>query len=176
MKKKILILSIAIVAVAAVGLGAFGIAGAAGLDLPALAGPQSDALGVLEHGGDSPLRPYIEEASAGILGITVEELQTALDEGTTVSELLETAGLTHLEFRMALDEATPGIVRAALADEAITQEQADRILEYGLPFGRGCGGRHGGNGGPGGSGGFGPGGPQGSGPGFPGGDVLSGNG
>lgn len=264
MKKKILILSAAIVVVAAVGLGAFGIASAAGLNLPALqtGSPYAYAGRILGHGGDGPLRPYIEEATADILGITVDELQAlledgatltdlieaagltvvefrsqleaalpeiveqaladeaitqeqadailanglpvrgfwsgalqpyileasaeilgmsadelqaALDAGTTVSELLEEAGMTHLQFRMALDEATPGIVETALADEAITQEQADQILEYGLQVGRCGGGHHGRGGGP---GGFGPGGPDGSGfgPGFPGGSLLSENG
>lgn len=263
MKKKILILSLAIVAVAAVGLGAFGVATAAGQNLPALitgipaasaagmdalqaGGPGAVAGRIFGHGGDGPLKPYLEEATAEILGISVDELQAALDggqrlsdlieaagltveafnaaleaalpeivaqaladgviteelaeailenglpgrrgwfsplrpyieeataeilgidtdelqaaleDGTAMGELLDEAGLTHLEFRMALDEATPGIVRSALADEAITEAEADTILEYGLSLGS-CGpGRHG-HGGP---GGFGPGGPNGPG-------------
>jgi uncharacterized protein YidB (DUF937 family) len=94
---------------------------------------------------DHPLQPYVEEAVAEILGLTVEELQAARDEGTRTVDLIEAAGLTVDEFRAALDEALPGIVEQALADGAITQEQADLILERGVPmFGRGGPGKHGG--------------------------------
>jgi hypothetical protein len=128
-----------------------------------------------------PLNPYVLDATAEILGMSVEDLQAALEDGTTVGELLDETGLTHLEFRQALDDATPGIVRAALADEAITEEQAENILEYGLSLGP-CGPERHGHGGP---GGFGPGGPngpggpegpQGFGPGMEGQPFLSENG
>ncbi|GAB4580378.1 MAG: hypothetical protein Fur0022_31180 [Anaerolineales bacterium] len=95
--------------------------------------------------GDHPLQPYVEEAVAGILGLTVEELQAARDEGTRTVDLIEAAGLTVEEFRTALAEATPAIVEQALADGAITQEQADLILENGLRvFGCGGPGKYGG--------------------------------
>ena len=80
-----------------------------------------------------PLGPYVQEATARILGMSVEEFQAALADGTTLDELLADAGMSHLELRMAIDEATPEIVEAALADEVITAEQAEKLLEYGLP-------------------------------------------
>lgn len=82
--------------------------------------------------GNGPLQPYIEEAVAGLLGMSVEELQAAKEAGTTMAQLLEDAGLTAEEFRAALEAALPGLVEQALADGAITQEQADIILENGL--------------------------------------------
>ncbi len=106
---------------------------------------QDQSLGRGKH-GDGPLQPYIEEAVADILGISIEDLQAAKDAGTKMSELLTTAGLTEEELKTALEAALPDIVAQALADEAITQEQADTILAKGL---RSFGGRgeHGGMGG-----------------------------
>jgi len=95
-------------------------------------GPGSFGLGNLD--GDHPLAPYVEAAVADILGISVEDLQAARENGTRTSELLDTAGLTADEFKTALEAALPDIVAQALADEAITQEQADLILENGLRF------------------------------------------
>lgn len=138
MMKKILILSIAIVAVAAVGLGAFGIAGAAGivdLDLPALQGrgPRAEYGRMYTDQGDGPLAPYVQEATAEILGITVEELEAAYEDGQRLSDLVEEAGLTIEEYRLALEEAWPGIVGQALADGAITEDGAERLLAMGIP-------------------------------------------
>jgi len=82
--------------------------------------------------GFGPLNPYVVEASADILGIDVEELQAALEDGTPIEEILDEAGVTVLEYRMALDAATQDIVDQALEDGAITDEQAEKILEYGL--------------------------------------------
>lgn len=116
---------------------------------------------ILEHGlrrpqrrGFGPLFPYVKEATADILGMDVEDLEAALADGVTMDELLDDAGLTHLDFQQALNEATPDIVEAALEDEAITQEQADQILEYGL---HNCGSRRKGPGGQGNGQGSGPG-------------------
>lgn len=104
-------------------------------------GPGSFGLGDMD--GDHPLAPYVEAAVADILGIRVEDLQAARENGTRTSELLDAAGLTAEEFKTALETATPDIVAQALADGAITQEQADLILENGLRFF----GHHGGPGG-----------------------------
>ncbi|MCB9134759.1 MAG: hypothetical protein H6636_04980 [Anaerolineales bacterium] len=100
--------------------------------------------------GDHPLQPYIDAAIAKILGLTVDELQTAKTEGKQMSDLLDAAGLTQEEFQAAFDAAAPGIVEQALADGVITQEQADAIVANGLRmFNRGGPGGHDGFGGPG---------------------------
>jgi len=142
MKKKLFILSIAVLAVAALGLSAFSYAQAAGVDLPAM---QFNGPGrVFAHPGGGrgagPLGPYIQEAAAEILGMSAEELQAALDEGVRMAALIEEAGLTVEEFRTAMEAALPGIVDQALADDAITEAQAELILENGL---RGAYGRFG---------------------------------
>jgi hypothetical protein len=100
-----------------------------------------------------PLGTYVKEASAEILGLTVDELEAARMDGVTMAALLEDAGLTADEFQAALQETLPDIVAAALEDGVITQVQADAIIENGLGS-MNCGGgfgRHGGRGG------FGPG-------------------
>lgn len=136
MKKTLVIVAIAIASVAALGLMAFSFADAAGgFDVPSLQafdGPQ------FKEQGEGALVPYVEEAIADILGISVEELQAAHEDGVPMETLIEEAGLTPEEFRAALDEATPGIVEQALNDGAITEEQANFILEHGLhrPKGR----------------------------------------
>jgi hypothetical protein len=90
-----------------------------------------------------------EALTAQVLGISVDELQTAREAGTTREELLENAGLTAEEFRTALQSAYEAAVQQAVEDGVITQEQADQILANGGGFGPGFGpgfgrGRHGG--------------------------------
>ncbi len=132
MKTKLFTLAVIVVAVVALGLTGFSYASAQTQDAPLF---QQRGPGGPE--GEHPLRPYVEAAVADILGMSVEDLQAAKEAGTRLPELLEAAGLTPEEFRAALDEATPGIVAQALEDGAITQEQADFILENGLRRPRG---------------------------------------
>ncbi len=135
MKKTIFILTAALAVVAALGLTAFSYASARGLDATT-AGFQHRGFGP-GPGGDHPLAPYVEAAIAEILGISVEEFQAAREEGTRLPELIEAAGLTAEEFQAALETAMPDVLAEAVADEVITQDEADAILERGLrPFGR----------------------------------------
>ncbi|MEW5986525.1 MAG: hypothetical protein AB1791_07835 [Chloroflexota bacterium] len=85
------------------------------------------------------------ELRASVLGLTVEELEAAVADGTTFSELLDQAGLTATEYRDAMDEAYQAAVAQAVEDGLITQEQADLALESGFGLG-GCPGGHGGMG------------------------------
>lgn len=86
--------------------------------------------------------------AAGVLGMTVEELQQALVDGETPAAIIEEAGLTVAEFRTALNEAYQAEIQELVDGGVITQEQADQILSSGL--GGGCGfggfGRFGGSG------------------------------
>ncbi len=135
------------------------------------------------------LKEYIDPAAltAGVLGISVDDLEAAIADGTTMSELLDQQGLTAAEFREAMQAAHEAAVEDAVEAGVITAEQAEQIQSRaGFGFGR-PGGRHGGHGGfgpgefgprkfgPGGVGpeGFGPGGfgPQNGQPAAPTGDV-----
>jgi len=100
------------------------------------------------------------------LGLTVEELAAARDEGTRVYDLAEEQGIDMDTLMTAVSEARTAAFAQAVADGTLTQEQADLLLSqsgphfglggHGGPGGRGMHGGHGGHGGMRG-GGFGPG-------------------
>lgn len=117
-----------------------------------------------------------EELAAKALGITVEQLQAARDEGKTMFQLMNELGLDPVTVRTSMNTAYQEAVQDAVNQGVITQEQADVILS--LPgagfsgprgrgglrgfhgrggFGQGFGGPGGFNPGFGGRGGFGPG-------------------
>ena len=97
------------------------------------------------------------------LGLTVEELAAAKDEGTRLSDLAEQQGVDLETLQTAVSDARTAAIEQAVTDGTITQDQADILLSQDGPGfgGRGHGGPggrdgHGGHGGPRG-GGFGPG-------------------
>ncbi len=88
---------------------------------------------------------------AQALGMTVEELQAAREEGKFIPDLIEEQGLTQEEFQEAVQAAYEQMINQAVADGVITQAQADLLLSaeaqpgHGMPpFGPGGapGGRH----------------------------------
>lgn len=112
------------------------------------------------HGrhGPNPLADYLNRddiaaATAGALGMTVEELQTAREDGQTIAEIAEAQGVDLEDVQAAVQEVYEESVAAALADGAITEDVAAQLLEREVGLG-GFGPCHGGPGGP---DGFGPG-------------------
>ncbi|MCP4140665.1 MAG: hypothetical protein GY755_10320 [Chloroflexi bacterium] len=83
--------------------------------------------------GDSPLHDYMSEAMADALGISVEELDAAREDGG-VRALIEEQGLSEDELSTLMQGVREKALAAAVADDAITQEEADAIQERG--FGR----------------------------------------
>lgn len=98
------------------------------------------------------------EAAAQVLGMTADELSTALQNGTTLETLAEEAGVELQAVRDALSAVHADEMRAqikqAVADGTISQDKADWLLEgldkgyldgpgFGLDFGRGGCGDHG---------------------------------
>jgi len=71
---------------------------------------------------------------AKALGMTAEELQTAYDEGKTLTDLLNDTGLDAAAVRENLQTARTEAIAQAVADGVITQEQADE-MEDGRGFG-----------------------------------------
>lgn len=99
------------------------------------------------------LMAYIDQEAltAQALGISVEELQTAREEGKSMPALIEELGLDETQVREAMQAAYEEAVQQAVADGVITQEQADLILSEGFgPHGFGDFGGRGERGGPGG--------------------------
>jgi hypothetical protein len=104
-------------------------------------------------GGRGPLRGAGLEAAAEVLGMTTDELITALRSGKTLEELAEEAGVDVQEVRDAIQAARATELRSriqqAVEDGTITQENADWLLEgldkgfIGVPGGFGLGGPRG---------------------------------
>lgn len=102
------------------------------------------------------------EAAAKVLGMTTDELSTALQNGKTLEQLAQDANVDVQDVKDAIQAAHATEIRSriqqALDDGTITQENADWLLEgldkgfIGVPGAFGFGGPHG-QGGP----GFGPG-------------------
>jgi len=73
------------------------------------------------------------EKKAEILGITVEELNTAREEGTTFHEIIEEKGLDFDEFHEQMKEKRAERIKARMdqlvEDGRITREEADERIE-----------------------------------------------
>ncbi len=96
------------------------------------------------------LKDYIDREAllAEALGMSVADLQAALEDGASLPALIEELGLTFAELAEAQQAAHGAAVQEAVADGVISQAQADQILS-GRFGGRGFGGGHGGFHGPG---------------------------
>lgn len=75
------------------------------------------------------LKAYIDENAllAEALGISVDELQAAREEGTRLPTLIEELGLEAADVRASLQTAYDAAVQGAVDAGVITQEQADQI-------------------------------------------------
>ena len=101
------------------------------------------------------------EAAAKVLGMTTDEVQSALQGGKTLQDLADEAGVDIADVQAAIQAAHATEMRdriqQAVDDGTITQENADWLLEgldkgfIGTPgaFHLGFGGPRGGHGGPG---------------------------
>jgi len=91
------------------------------------------------------LKSYLdhEEFVAEALGMSVDEVEAAIAEGQTLSDLLDAQGMDSATYRENLAAAQQAAIAQAVEDGAITQEQADQLQEFGPGhFGFGPG-RHG---------------------------------
>ena len=93
------------------------------------------------------LRDVIDQKAllAEALGMTTEELETALDGGQSLSDLMTAAGIDADTLQTNVQAAYEAAVARAVADGVITQAQADAVLaqdtNFGLFGGHGRGGR-----------------------------------
>ncbi len=78
--------------------------------------------------------------TADILGISVEELEQAREDGVRLPELVEELGLDIEEVKAELQVAKEAAIQQAVDDGTITQEEADALLNG---EGRGRNGRNG---------------------------------
>lgn len=145
MKKKIMIVLGGLLAVAI----AFGAIRATTVYAQAGTTPQHD--GGRGHGGGRGLGDAELTAAAKVLGMTADELSTALSEGKTLEDLATTAKVDIQDVKDAItavhSEEMRAQIEAGVADGTISQEKADWLLE-GLDKGFLDGGRGFGLGGP----------------------------
>jgi hypothetical protein len=89
------------------------------------------------------LKNYIEKDAllAKALGITVEELEAAKEDDQRIPDLLEELGIDQETFEANMQAAHEEVVRQAVQDGVITQEQADLMLDNGFRGVHGPGGR-----------------------------------
>jgi len=139
MKKWLLIGSLALVAV--IGVTLLAGVGIVNAQAPTPGTPSGGGMrGGWMMGGDTPMSEYMHAALAEKLGLTVEELEAKIAEGTTAWDLAEEKGLTVEEFQAMMLEARTTALAQMVADGTITQEQADWMSQRGA-------GRMGGRGG-----------------------------
>lgn len=72
----------------------------------------------------------MHEAIANALGISVTELEAALDAGQTPALLAQELGVDFTDVLAAMDAVHIAALQQAVADGLITQEQADWILSH----------------------------------------------
>jgi hypothetical protein len=128
-------------------------------------GPDTPGYGLMDFGrgpgggrgfglGDAEL-----EAAAKVLGMTADEVSSALQSGKTLQDLADEAGVDITDVHAAIQAVHVTEMRAritqAVEDGTITQENADWLNEgldkgfIGVPGAFGFGGHHGRGGGPG---------------------------
>jgi DUF971 family protein len=83
------------------------------------------------------LHDYMSQAIADEFGLTVEELDALHDSGETLWDYAQEQGISQDEFFSRMQAARSEALAQAVADEVITQEQADWMLNH---MGQGMGG------------------------------------
>jgi hypothetical protein len=87
--------------------------------------------------GGGVLHEYMQDAWAEALGLTREDLDSRLAAGEMHYSIALALGLTVDEFTALMSEVRAGAIAAAVADGALTEAQADWMLQR-MP-GRGLG-------------------------------------
>ena len=154
------IIGIALVAVLALGVAAFGGAAIVSAQTATPAPAASDGGFGPGHfdglGPRSPVdangQPLIDKATrqsilAEALGITVDELKTQLDAGKTLREIAQAQGLDEATFKANLQTARNKVLDQLVANGKLTQAQANAIKQHAANCGLG-GGHKGGHRGP----------------------------
>jgi hypothetical protein len=86
-------------------------------------------MGGFHSGGQGLLHPYMVEAFAKALDIDPADLQAQLDAGETLAQIAADQGISQEAFGELWIQARTEAINAAVADEVITQAQADWMIE-----------------------------------------------
>jgi hypothetical protein len=77
-----------------------------------------------------PMHEYMIAAFAQAINLTPDELEARLDAGETMWEIAAAQGLDAEQFRQVMLDARTQALNAAVAAGAMTQEQADWMLDH----------------------------------------------
>ncbi len=128
MKKTLLIVAIAVLAIAALSAG---VAFAQGGNPPAngYSGMGGMMGGRGGYGGYSPVHDYVEKALAAELDLTEAQVEEAFAAGKTMSQIALDHGVTQADLATFMAEIHKTAFAAAVKDGVMTQEQADFMLQ-----------------------------------------------
>ena len=132
MKKILVIVSSVMVALVIFGAGFFfanqtNLVSAAGL--PAGFGPGNMAGGRGGMMGGGQMREYVEQALADKLGMTKAEVETALDGGKSMYQLVLDKGFKEADVTALLTDVHKTGLAKAVSAGVVTQAQADAMLK-----------------------------------------------
>lgn len=80
--------------------------------------------------GEGLLHDYMSTALSNAFGLSVEDLEALHDSGETLWDYAQEQGITQDEFFSLMQDARSEALTQAVADEVITQEQADWMLDH----------------------------------------------
>ena len=82
------------------------------------------------NGSYGPMHTYMVEAMAKQLNLTVEDLQTRIQNGETPYEIAKAQGLTDEQIQEVMSKVHDEALAAAVAAGVLTQEQADWMDQH----------------------------------------------
>ncbi len=85
------------------------------------------------------LHDYMEKALAEKLGVPLATIEAQFDAGKTLYQIALDNGIAQADLPAFMLEVRTAAIKAAVADDVITQAQADRMLQSG-GYGMGQGG------------------------------------
>jgi hypothetical protein len=124
MKKTLLIVALAVLALGALGVGVVAAQGGQ---------PPYGQRGVAD--GVGPMHDYMEQAMADAVGLSLDEFEARHDAGETFYQIALAQGFSAEEIPALMQDARDAALKAAAEDGVISQDQADWMGSRG--FGRG---------------------------------------
>jgi hypothetical protein len=79
--------------------------------------------------GEGIMHDYMISAFAGAVGLTIDEVNTRITEGESLKEIAIAQGTAEADLPELITQVRQDAINAAVADEVITQAQADFMLE-----------------------------------------------
>jgi opacity protein-like surface antigen len=137
MKKTLLIVALVVLALGALGVGVVVAQG----QNPPVPGSGYVRMGG-GYGGYGWMHDYVEQALASKLGLTEQQVEDALASGKTMYQIALDNGIAEADLPTFMTDVHQAAFDKAVADGALTQEQADWMLQrmqdmYGNGYGFG---------------------------------------